>query len=40
MTTEEIKEIVKEMKADEELNVFFKRYLRLNEATVRYPKAQ
>lgn len=37
MTTEEIKEIVKEMKADEELSVFFKRYLRLNEATVRYP---
>ena len=37
MTTEEIKEIVKEMKADEELSVFFKRYLRLSEATIRYP---
>lgn len=36
MTTEEIKEIVKELKADENLSIFLKRYLRFSEAKIRY----
>ena len=37
MTPEEIKSLAKEIKKDEELSIFLKRYLRLNEAVIRYP---
>lgn len=36
MTTEEIKAIVKELKKEKEMDIYSKRFLRLDDAAIRY----